>query len=279
MKTARHVRFRRFALACGALAAVALGAAEPVAPRRTALVMLGGKDTWHLRPEQVDAFAGLLTGHCELAATFSDRAADFTFEHIRRHDLIVLYSALQPTAANRTPTKAALEEILRAVEAGTALLALHGGIFSPTMDGSPELARRVGAIYVGPHYPYQRIPVKIAAAHPITAGVADFTVLDEPYRLELTAPGAVVLATYDARRIAVGSAAAPNTPPARREQILASHTWAEQNPRAPLLYTHTLGRGRIVAHALGHDEAALRHPALRTLVAQSVRWLLAPPEK
>jgi len=79
-------------LATGSLQAAGqpkAGAAKtnPAQKRKTALVMLGSKDTWHMAPEQVDAVAGLLAGYCQLAANFSDDPADFTVENIRKYDL------------------------------------------------------------------------------------------------------------------------------------------------------------------------------------------------
>ncbi len=95
------------ALALLPISTGALCAAEQPQQRKTALVMLGSVDTWHVSPEQVDAVAGLLTGYCKLAAHFSDRPADFTFENARRYDVIILFAALSPDGRNARPTRAA----------------------------------------------------------------------------------------------------------------------------------------------------------------------------
>jgi type 1 glutamine amidotransferase len=83
----------------------------------------------------VDAFAGLLTGYCKLAANFSDDPADFTVENIRKYDLVVLCSAIRPNAQKENVTKTALENVFKAVEAGTPLLSVHGGVYNTTIDG------------------------------------------------------------------------------------------------------------------------------------------------
>ena len=244
--------------------------------RKTALVMLGSKDGWHMAPEQVDAVAGLLAGYCQLAAHFSDEPADFTVENIRKYDLVVLYSAMRPNAQKENVTKTALENVFKAVEAGTRLLSVHGGVYNTSIDGSPEIEEKIGCKYVkGPHYPYQRFKVKIEKAHPITDGVSDFQVLDEVYRLEMLDPAAEILASYDAPSVLMGRISRPGMSDAQKEQVRLSHEWADKAGQAPVLYTRVLGKGKIVVNILGHDEQALRHPAVRALYEQSLQWLFS----
>jgi type 1 glutamine amidotransferase len=244
--------------------------------RKSALVMLGSKDAWHMAREQVDAVAGLLTGYCQLAANFSDDPADFTVENIRKYDVVILYSALRPNAQKENVTKVALENVFKAVEAGTPLLSVHGGVFNTSIDGSPEIEEKIGCKYVqGPHYPYQRFKVKIEKTHSITDGVTDFTVLDEVYRLEIRDPAAEILASYDAPSILMGRLTRPGMSDAQKEQVRLSHEWADKAGQAPVLYTRVLGKGKIVVNILGHDEQALRNPAVRTLYEQSLNWLFS----
>jgi type 1 glutamine amidotransferase len=241
-------------------AASKTGGANRAQKRKTALVMLGTRDNWHMAPEQVDALAGLLTGFCKLAANFSDDPADFTVENIRKYDVVILWSAFALNAQKEAPTKGALENVFKAVEAGTPLLSVHGGVYNTSIDGSPEIEEKIGCKYVkGPHFPYQRFNVKIEKAHPITEGVADFKVMDEAYRLEMLDPQAEILASYDARSVNLGSLYQPGMKEEQKADMRLNHQWAEKTAQAPVLYTRVLGKGRIVVNILGHDEQALRN--------------------
>jgi uncharacterized protein len=268
-------------LVCSAAALVFLSisigmlrAAEQPQKRHSALVMMGTNEAYHMEPEQIEAVAGLLTGYCKLAANFSDNPADFTFENARKYDVIILYSAFNRGIQGERPTKTALENVFRAVEAGTPLLAMHGGLYIAGREGSPELEEKLGCRYQAPTFPYQRFTVKIDKTHPITEGVEDFAVLDEPYRLEVIAPGADILASYDARLVSVAGLFGPNLPESQKRSITLTHQWAEKTARAPVLYTRVLGKGRIVTTLLGHDEGAWHNPSFRTLIEQSLNWLL-----
>jgi type 1 glutamine amidotransferase len=53
-----------------------------------------------------------------------------------------------------------------------------------------------------------------------------------------------------------------------------ANAWRMAHPRAPLLYTKQLGKGKIHVNALGHDRAAMSNPAFRQLVVQGANWLL-----
>jgi type 1 glutamine amidotransferase len=253
--------------------------------RKTALVMLGTNDDWHMRPEQVDAFAGLLTGFCKLSAHFSSKPADFATDNIRKYDLIVLYSAFYTWDKVKKQKDGsmitALENVFKAVEAGTPLLSVHGGVYNTTIDGRPEnikpgpevheIERQIGAKYVyGPHYPFQEFTINIGKEHPITKGVTDFMVADEFYRLEMLDPAAEVLASYDARSVAKGD---PEKPGANKTAILETVAWGSTRPKAPVLYTRIYGKGKIVVNILGHDERSLRNPSVVQLYKQSLDWL------
>jgi type 1 glutamine amidotransferase len=263
------------ALICLSLSLGALRAADQPQQRHSALVMMGTYDTYHMKPEQVEAVADLLAGYCKLAANFSDNPADFTFENARKYDVIILFSALSRDAQGERPTKTALENVFRAVEAGTPLLTIHGGVNITTRDGGPNIEEKIGCRYAkGSHYPYQRLTVKIDKTHPITQGMEDFVVLDEPYRLDVIASDADILASYDPRVVNMSSLLVPNLPEARKAAVVLSHQWAEKTAQAPVLYTRMLGKGKIVMNFLGHDEQTLRNPSFRTLTEQSLQWLL-----
>jgi len=254
-----------------------LRADDHTAQRPSALVMMGSYDTYHMKPEQTEAVAGLWAGYNQLAAHFSDNAADFTFENIRKYDVVILFSGLSREADDREPTRKALQNIFRAVEAGTPLLAMHGGFHITTRDGGSEIQEKIGAKYnEASHYPYQRFIIELDQSHPITQGVENFQAQDEPYLLDMTDSNVNILGAYNVKRVAKASLLPDPDSPGQHptEGNILSHEWAKTHTQAPVLYTREMGRGKIVVNALGHDEGSLYNPSYRTLMKQSIEWLL-----
>jgi type 1 glutamine amidotransferase len=42
----------------------------------------------------------------------------------------------------------------------------------------------------------------------------------------------------------------------------------------PVVWSHTVGAGRVIYDALGHDSESLHHPAHAQLLRESVKWAL-----
>jgi type 1 glutamine amidotransferase len=103
------------------------------------------------------------------------------------------------------------------------------------------------------HPPEQNVHVHVVdAAHPVTAGLADFTVDDEIFHdLEPT----TVL------RPLLSASATPDA------------------PLQPLCWARDAGRGRVVYDALGHSADSVRHPSHRRLLQQAARWLCAARDR
>ncbi len=93
------------------------------------------------------------------------------------------------------------------------------------------------------HAAFTRLSIHIQHEHPITAGITDFEIDDEPYEIELFDPSAQILATR-----------------------------VTQDGAHPSLYIREQGRGRICYLALGHDMRAWGHPSFRKLLVQAVSW-------
>lgn len=105
--------------------------------------------------------------------------------------------------------------------------------------------------------------------HPITAGLEDFRIRDEPYRLDIVGEGVQLLCSFDAR------GAEQYTTPGKTEDVVAAvRDWSLRQARAPVLYVKRLGAGTICLNTLGHSPGALAHPAFRQIVVQATRWLL-----
>ena len=132
------------------------------------------------------------------------------------------------------------------VDRGGALLALHTAVIC--FDAAPAWADLVGATWNwerSGHPPLGPVEAAVTAhgsAHPVSAGVHDFTVIDELYG---------------------------NLDGAPTEPLLsAQHGETTQ----PLLWTRSVGRGRVVVDLLGHDTRSLSHPSHRRVLQQATAW-------
>jgi uncharacterized protein len=229
--------------------------------RPTALMLMGGAD-YHNTPEHYELLAGLMAGPAGFNITVTDDFPGQTRQSLRGYDLLVFWTTIgQPPAE---PVHALFET----VREGTPLLGIHAAPFTVRMiEGGPQA---IGSAYIKrfPHLPYQETMVNIVDRnHPVTAGVEDFRVTDELYCLEDLGPDVTLLASYDGRQ---ASAPYKGEPRPNHEE---AHAWRMQQPRAPLVYVKQLGAGKICVNALGHDGAALSHPAFRRLVVQASHWL------
>jgi uncharacterized protein len=143
------------------------------------------------------------------------------------------------------------EALAAAVAAGKGYVGIHGAnIMGWEGDGldphDRPLYELLGNRYLshGPGHHEGRHTIEIVADHPITAGVEDFELFDEYYEFELADEDVQVLAQ---RHRADGAV-------------------------IPVLYTRTVGAGRVVYLALGHDMRSWGEPPVRALVRQALQW-------
>jgi type 1 glutamine amidotransferase len=132
------------------------------------------------------------------------------------------------------------------VEAGGALLGMHTA--SICFDDWPGWQQLLGGQWVwgrSHHPPLGEVRARpVSAAHPVTDGVAPFTVNDEVYHGLALEPDVVGLLEAD----------------------------AGEGPQ-PLVWAREVGRGRVVYDALGHDAASICEPEHRRLLRQAGAWL------
>jgi len=101
----------------------------------------------------------------------------------------------------------------------------------------------LGGHFLG-HPEQQTVEVEITdSAHPITAGVPDFAVHDEPYDLDVD-DDVHVLAEMD----------------------------HPDSGEVPVAWAKRYGRGRVTYSSLGHTEDALTDDAVRALIGRGARW-------
>lgn len=134
-----------------------------------------------------------------------------------------------------------------ALAAGVGLLVVHTGLAS--LRDVPSYRRAVGGEWRRGHSwhpPFSSADVRITeSAHPVAAGLADFSLDDELYT-DLDVDTEVdVIATHSLDGVA-----------------------------HPLVWCRTLGASRVVVDALGHDERSYASPGHRAVLDAAVAWLL-----
>lgn len=108
----------------------------------------------------------------------------------------------------------------------------------------PELRDLLGGHFIT-HPAAREFSVRISDhEHPITAGLDDFGVEDEPYRLDVD-EGLSVLARMDESGELEGM---------------------------PVTWVKPYGEGRVFYCSLGHTEDALTHPTVRSMFSRGTRW-------
>jgi hypothetical protein len=135
-------------------------------------------------------------------------------------------------------TPAQEEGLFAFVRSGKGLIGVHGTAW--WIGG--EAIRLVGG-HANWHPPGLEFAVQIDdTAHPITAGVEEFTVQDEIY-----------MSAWD---------------PAIH--VLATVGWADR--RHPVAWTNRYGDGRVFYTALGHGPSTFENPAMQKLLANAANW-------
>jgi type 1 glutamine amidotransferase len=226
------------------------------------ILLLVGGPAYHNKPFHYAELAGIFAGDGGYDIRMTSDLDVLTPESLAGFDAVVHWSSgLQPTATQ-------VDALLDAVSNGLGFFGFHGGAAS--WFSSAAYLRFLGSRFMQ-HGPYRAFRVDIDdRAHPITAGVQDFLTEDELYELG----GNVEEFDAFAEAIAAGKpkegaiAALGDGPLGPDLHVLAS---AEGHP---LLYTRTWGKGRVHYNALGHDQASLQKPVVRTLVLQGLAWVI-----
>lgn len=168
-------------------------------------------------------------------------------------DLVVVNAGAGDHATSDGPVDAWLEafQALRDHRArGRPVLALHAA--ANTLDGLDEWPRWLGGRWVrdrSMHPSIGEATVQVSDAdHPITVGLAPFTLVDERYCHLDRSPAARVLLHHD-----------------------------HEGSREPLVWAVEQDGSRTVYDALGHDVRSYASPARVDLLQREVRWLLEPP--
>ena len=163
----------------------------------------------------------------------------------RGADVAVLYDMPAAMAPEQ-------EAHLRAfVEAGGGVVSLHHAIAGRTgwrwwweeVIGGRYLEAPEGDRPASTYKHDVELTVRVAAPHPVTAGLIDFRILDETYKGMWISPKVTVLLTTD-----------------------------EATSDGPVAWVSPYPKARVVTIQLGHGREAHLHPSYRRLVRNAVLW-------
>ncbi len=171
----------------------------------------------------------------------------------KQYDVLVMYDLNR-----KTPTAEQQEAFVALLNAGIGVVSLHHNLGANfewpawrTIIGGQYLLKPVeidGRPWPASTYSHDE-EMKIAIAdseHPITKGLADFTIHDESYGGLYVAPNVHVLLTTDH--------------PKNSRQVC---------------WTTRFGRSPVVCLMLGHDSKAYENPTYREILMRSIRWVVA----
>ncbi len=149
---------------------------------------------------------------------------------------------LQTTGGELRPEQ--VQAVLDLVHSGGALVGIHGAADS-FRKNREYIALLGGEFRTHPHKQELRIEI-VDKAHPITAGLEPFTIVDELYILN-----------YDPARV----------------HILCETT-SYENTAQPVAWTREEGQGRVFYTSLGHHLPAFETPGFRRLLTNGTKWAL-----
>lgn len=225
---------------------------------RSALVVRGGWDG-HQPVEATDLFIPFLKLRGFDVRVESSPRVYCDASYMATVDLIVQTNTMSTIEA------AEFEGLRRAVEDGTGLAGWHGGIADSYRENVDYLHLIGGqfAAHPGKH-PSERVGeqadnyvehtitmLPAAADHPITAGIADFSLTSEQYWV-LHDDYIDVLATTT-------------------QGVRPWDPW-HRPVTSPAVWTRLWGAGRIFVCTPGHRVEVLAHPSVRTIIERGLLW-------
>uniref|UniRef100_A0A942T0W6 ThuA domain-containing protein n=1 Tax=Neobacillus citreus TaxID=2833578 RepID=A0A942T0W6_9BACI len=207
-------------------------------------------DPWHPFTETTDALAAVLDRAGLDVARPDD--VDAAFEQLADGPLptLAVVNVGLPRDGRPVPlTPRADAGLRRLLASPVPLLALH--VSSTSFAGDEDWERALGGVWVRGttmHPPSGPCTVSVVDAdHPVTAGLADFTLDDERYSYQRVSPSV---------------------------RVLVDHEY--EGVRHPLVWVHERpGGGTTVYDGLGHAAASFASPEHRRLLAQAVAFLTA----
>ncbi|NGP43997.1 hypothetical protein G4V62_03175 [Bacillaceae bacterium SIJ1] len=212
---------------------------------KKALIFQGG---WQgHEPEAVAHILADILKEENYQVTITDTLETLVKEDLSAYDLII------PNWTQGEITDQQLQPLLKAVAEGTGLAGLHGGM-GDSFRTSVDYQFMVGGQWVAhPGNDGVRYTVNIIDAdHPLTDGMADFTVVSEQYYLHVD-PAVSVHATT-------------------RFPVAEGPYQANGEVDMPVVWTKKWGKGNVYYNSLGHVADIVRMPEVIKLMKRGMVW-------
>jgi type 1 glutamine amidotransferase len=227
----------------------ACGRPAPAAPIRVLLLSGQNNHDWKTTTPKLEA---ILEEDGRFEVDITGSPGGLTSSSLEPYDAIL---SNWNAYGNEVSASAWPEEARRAtlefVRGGKGHIVVHAG--SSSFEGWDDYARLTLAAWKNgrsSHGPIHEFPVRIDdPLHPVTAGLAPFTIRDELWNRPGTVEGAKVLAS---------SFSAPD--------MEGTGEWE------PAVLAGRCGKGRSLTILLGHDAEAMDNPGFRALLLRAVEW-------
>jgi type 1 glutamine amidotransferase len=213
---------------------------------RKALIVWGGWDG-HEPQQAAEVFRRALT-----ADGFGIEVSD-TLDAFRDEKKLLGLNLIVPVWTMGTIIKEQLDPVCNAVRAGVGLAGCHGGMCDAFRDATEWHFMTGGQWVAHPGNDTVNYTVHITEkSHPITEGIADFSVTSEQYYMHVD-PANKVLATT-------------------RFPIADGPHVANGPVDMPVLWTRLYGKGRVFYSALGHNAATVAAEPHLTILRRGCAW-------
>ena len=205
-----------------------------------AIIVVGSR--WH-DPWEGGRILMDLLGQEGISAVRTDQGSILGPRRLARTSLVLFYCEGRwdpQEPASRRLTSEQEAELVRFVNDGGGFVGVHGAtVFRDEYESYPAM---IGGVFLG-HPAMCEFTVTIHdREHPVTQGVSDYMVFDEPYLVDRH-PGS---------------------------DLLLSGDWDGQ--AHPLGWAKDYGQGRVCYLANGHDQRSLETPACQQLFRNAARW-------
>jgi type 1 glutamine amidotransferase len=178
---------------------------------------------------------------CGFEFDWIENAVEWSAGRMAEHPLVLLAKSDDVSSDDRRHW--VTEEVQRAfvdyVRQGNGLLVVHSGTVYARV---PVMRALMGGAFVG-HPEQCPVTVEPREGHPLTAGSAPFTLMDEHYFMELD--------------------------DAQADLFL---TTTSEHGTQPGGWTRVEGEGRVCALSPGHNLEVWRHPSFQVLLCNALRW-------
>lgn len=206
-------------------------------------VLVFGEDTYdfHRLDEKGSLFESFL-GERGIDVTVTTDLDVLQRESVSGFDVVIDYLTRSTFTAEQR------EGLFGFVRDGGGYVGVHcaADVSSFVEEPDEELAALVGGAFLD-HPEQSEFSVRVLDHnHPITAGLNDFTVFDEPYNVRWN-DDVDVLACMDHPKLG----------------------------DVPVVWTRTEGDGRVCYCSLGHTDSVFEHPSFQQLITRAIRWTVA----